>query len=56
MKRKQMKKFYKDIEKSIVRNMAGTTKKHYYRDLFKIKKAVNKHDGREDVITRLIIT
>ena len=53
MKRKEMKKFYRDIEKSILRTVAGTTRKHYYRDLWRIKKAINKHDGREDVITRL---
>ena len=54
MKRKQMKKFYKDVEKSVIRSFAGTTKKHYYRDLFKLKKGVvHQHDAREDVIKRL---
>lgn len=53
MNRKEMKKFYRDIEKSILRTVAGTTRKHYYRDLWRIKKVINKHDGREDVIKRL---
>ena len=54
MNRKQMKKFYKDVEKSVIRRFAGTTRKHYFRDLFKLKKGVvHKHDCRDEVIKRL---